>query len=168
MIIDHFRAKAYYYIGAVHFYDVIAVFLILVGLLFFLSNRKERMTWKYCIYICIFALYDSGLLLITLLGRSGISIEDHRFTASLLPRDYYDLLFNVVMFIPAGILLLIKHKVFLSVLMVAAMTVSIESLQFIMRCGRFEVIDIVANCAGGLLGIGIYYLFRMVKTAIQK
>lgn len=75
---------------------------------------------------------------------------------------------NVVIFIPLAIYLqLIKktRKLWISLLLVFLATVIVEALQFAFALGAFDIDDIILNCLGGIVGIVIYRLLRlMLKT----
>ncbi len=74
---------------------------------------------------------------------------------------------NIIVFIPYGIYIQVlrKDKRFgISFLQVLFTSVSIEIIQFAFNLGAADIDDVILNCLGGLIGIGIYkLLLKMVK-----
>lgn len=83
---------------------------------------------------------------------------------------------NIILFIPAGLYLQIfqkNKKVLLSVVLIFAISMSVELIQYMGGIGRTDIDDIILNTLGGLLGIGIYKILysllkdkNKIKTAI--
>ena len=74
---------------------------------------------------------------------------------------------NVVLFIPLGILLMsilaIKYKWIVSIGISFIFSALIEIIQLVSRRGLFEFDDIIHNMLGALIGIGVYILFTKIK-----
>lgn len=79
-----------------------------------------------------------------------------------------EILFNVVIFIPFGMLASGHFSKIRTVCLVIVLTsLSIESLQFIFSCGVSDITDLITNSLGGLLGVFAYKLgLREKATAI--
>ena len=79
------------------------------------------------------------------------------------------LLINFVMLMPVGFLLPVvikaKHKYLITMALSLLLTVFIETMQLITKCGSFEVDDIINNFVGAVLGMLIY---MMLNNIIQK
>ena len=78
-----------------------------------------------------------------------------------------NLIGNIFAFSPYGFFLPIffgKKKKGLLFITGATLLLSfvIESMQFVMKVGVFDVDDLILNTAGGMLGFFIYLLFRMI------
>ena len=76
--------------------------------------------------------------------------------------EYPLLVENVLLFIPFGILMPLTHFrmrsgkwVAISAVAVSAM---IEVAQYVFRCGKTEVDDVILNCLGAMVGYGLFVL----------
>lgn len=113
----------------------------------------------------IYAVY---LLYVTL----GMRYIGQRQEVNLIPFQvsYGEMRFvieNVLLFIPFGLLMpltskkLSKYKwVFVSTLIIS---VCIEVCQYIFRCGKTEVDDVILNVAGASAGFLFYKIMKMIK-----
>lgn len=81
------------------------------------------------------------------------SFANPRFGAS-------EVLENVLIFVPLGIYvpMLTRWKVGRTFLVVVAISVVFEALQYAFAIGRADITDVLENGIGGALGIGIYAL----------
>jgi glycopeptide antibiotics resistance protein len=110
------------------------------------------------------------------------SYMDHR-TVNLIPyQDYFlyghidrmEVIMNILIFVPAGLYagLLLRKLNFLSIfLLLFAMSLCLEILQFVFRIGAFDATDLVNNTLGGLLGYAVIYLSSQItgsKLKVQK
>ena len=76
-----------------------------------------------------------------------------------------EVLFNILAFIPFGILLTMNapkisflNKLAISILL----SFSFESLQYLLAIGATDITDLITNSLGALLGISFYYLLKKV------
>ena len=72
---------------------------------------------------------------------------------------------NVIVFVPVGIYasMLIKDESIIKQVSLAFwVSLSIEVLQFILAVGASDITDLIGNTMGGVIGIGVFYLFTMV------
>lgn len=62
---------------------------------------------------------------------------------------------NGIIFIPAGLLLpqTMKRKTIIAVCAMLCISFILESLQYMLSIGSFDVTDLITNTAGGTLGI---------------
>ena len=122
----------------------------------------RKFTIKRSLYIVTFAAYIGCLLSLTLLY--GTTYPDHQY--QLIPfitlirnikgQNYYyiqQVLVNIVMFLPMGVLFKIKDTK-LKYTLASGFIVSllIESAQFILKRGVFDVDDLILNTLGTLFG----------------
>lgn len=74
---------------------------------------------------------------------------------------------NVLVFMPLGIILPVIQKrkaSFLRIFLTSfSFSLVIETLQLLFRVGTFDVDDLLLNTLGGILGYGIYSLWKKVK-----
>ena len=83
----------------------------------------------------------------------------------------WDMLYNIVMFVPFGIIYCYYQKTFciykaigLSVLT----TFSIEMAQFILKTGVVDIDDLIVNTLGSLTGIVVYVILQQISFKNQK
>ena len=76
----------------------------------------------------------------------------------------YDILYNVLLFVPLGIMLG-DYRLRRAALAVLATTVTIELLQIIFSVGLFELCDILDNFIGGMCG---YWIARLKKHLLSN
>jgi glycopeptide antibiotics resistance protein len=83
-------------------------------------------------------------------------------------REFQNGIFNILMFVPMGILLpymSYKFRAFKRLLLVVVCaTIAIETYQTLSGAGLFEVDDIINNTLGGIMG---YQLYRLATSIIK-
>lgn len=75
----------------------------------------------------------------------------------------FDLWGNIIIFIPLGIYISIffhQSNLFKNTLKVLGISLLFESIQYVFAIGAADITDIITNTAGGILGIGVYYLLK--------
>ena len=177
LFISHIHANCHYYLQHLDYFTVILSFLccLIIYLILYIS-RGKNMSFKDIAIILIVSIYTSILLAITLFGRGDLEKRTNVETPSSIKlliegnvSIIFDVLFNVLLFIPAGILLSIRYRVLPSSIVILSSTIGIEMVQAITNKGRFEVIDLIANFLGGLIGIGFYHLIVIcIKTILRN
>lgn len=75
---------------------------------------------------------------------------------------------NVVVFIPCGFFLPIissrcKRHAWVTILLCFLFSLSIETVQLVLRVGSFDVDDIFLNTIGGILGYLLYHLVQQFR-----
>ena len=78
---------------------------------------------------------------------------------------------NVVVFIPAGLYLMIFYQtkpIINSIVNIFFFSLCMEILQYIFNIGAADIDDVILNCLGGLIGIGIYLLLEKVLKTRDK
>jgi glycopeptide antibiotics resistance protein len=81
--------------------------------------------------------------------------------------DWSELILNVVVFVPFGIYAGVIYKRWSPnkiLFLILALTLLIESLQYILKIGAFDVTDLLTNTTGGVLG---WLLFQAIKRVVQ-
>lgn len=80
-----------------------------------------------------------------------------------------EVLWNVVLFIPIGILIMLlltcKNKWVISIIIGSLLSTVIEVIQLISHRGLFEFDDIFHNTLGTVIGIGVFVLITRLLTA---
>lgn len=133
---------------------------IIIVLLFEISSsliRKRKIEKKV---VFLRTVYLSLLLCITIIGRGRKQIE---FSFEALFTTYrnvvhgvkyaeYDMINNILLFIPAGILF--ENTTFGKMtLKIFLLSLSLEICQLILKCGLFEMCDLIDNTLGGIMGL---------------
>ncbi|WP_314588188.1 VanZ family protein [Paenibacillus terrigena] len=163
---------------------IIGIEFVLIGLYYFLYGRnrqsegKPRIHMKKLFLGALFIGYVVFVLELTIFGRGHsylLQVNLHPFSSYMEAwhkyslRDLQNCIFNIIMFIPMGILLPLisqKFKVFLWLLLVVVYsTLCIETYQAISGAGLFELDDIMNNTLGGVLG---YQLYRLVASIVHN
>lgn len=132
-------------------YLIITAFsiLIFINLYYALQGKMKRVI----IYI-EFCLYMIALLVFLLLKSPGIQGVNLSFSGFWIDLQYstFEVIMNVILFIPLGILLANKLKLVSTVILSFLFIIAIESIQYIFKLGVFDVIDIATNFSGILIG----------------
>lgn len=86
--------------------------------------------------------------------------------------DVQEISYNVLIFVPFGIyisLLRPNWKFIKKVAPIAGVSLFFEVSQFIFSIGSADITDFLGNTLGGIIGIGIYFLFqKLFKRKAQK
>lgn len=120
----------------------------------------------------LFALYLAVLVWVLLFKLHldlSVILERSRRSINLVPFPGYgesgaymrDIAFNVVFFIPFGVLLMAGFKELrfpLKLLAILAFSVAVETIQFVFGIGASDTTDVLTNTAGGVIGLFAYGL----------
>lgn len=82
-----------------------------------------------------------------------------------------NILGNIVVFIPCGLYLQViqRRRGFLkSLLILVALSVAIESIQYIFGLGASDIDDVLLNTCGGVIGVLLYALLRKIFKADER
>ena len=122
------------------------------------------------IYKILFGLYIFTLLWLLLFKFSAdvisVVIDHQARSLNLIPfagysHSYHEMIDNVIVFLPFGLLLgvIAKDYSFWKKLgIIAAFSLGVEILQFILAIGISDITDLITNTLGGLIGLAIYAL----------
>ena len=134
------------------------------------NNRQRNLTR------ILFAVYFIILVWILLFKMSfsidelykNRSINIIRFMGSVIVngRIYIsEIINNIVVFIPVGIYVCMLKKdwpILKKISVGFFISLGIEVLQFVLSIGATDITDLIGNTLGGILGIGVFYLFSKV------
>lgn len=166
-IIEHIRAKIYYYCENITYISVMIFFLlvliVIIGISFFGKQRNPE-TRRSIVYSVLLAFMVTVIAAVTVLGRKNGIAESSATTLFLTYTQFlkgkywvlYDLVFNIILFIPLGILLRFGLKSKTCMIITFLLSLGIELIQLLTGRGVFEISDIIDNFLGGVLGIIIY------------
>ena len=128
--------------------------------------------WKlYIVTLVLFVVYLL-LLVWVILFKMEFSLKTLRIAVrayNLIPFHYdvehnvrfhvYEVLGNVLAFIPAGIymeLLFRRMSLWKKIALIFIFSLEMECVQYLLWIGRFDITDLITNTAGGCAGIAIY------------
>lgn len=137
--------------------------------------KRQKFNKMQCAAAILLSLYIVVLLYFTVTGRYSHEEYEYKINFFTSYRWFFQyngeqvlrqLLINYVMLMPVGFLLPVvinaKHKYLITLALSLLLTVFIETLQLITKCGSFEVDDIINNFVGAVLGMLIYMLFSRI------
>ena len=144
--------------------------------------KKHKFNKVQCGAAILLSLYIVVLLYFTVVGRYSHEEYEYQINFFTSYRWFFQyngeqvlrqLLINFVMLMPVGFLLPVviksKHKYLITMALSLLLTVFIETMQLITKCGSFEVDDIINNFIGAVLGMLIYALCsKLLKSKINK
>ncbi|MBQ8539076.1 MAG: VanZ family protein [Ruminococcus sp.] len=145
-----------------------------VGGIFF-----DRSWWRVT---NIFLLVLSVLLIVLITSvlrnneKSGIYLIPFSILeqARIYPDVYNQMVLNVLLFLPLGLSLPFcfsnrnKHPVLVTIIFAFGLSIIVEVLQYIFKCGYSELDDIMLNTVGAACGTIAYFLTRFVINMRQK
>ena len=86
--------------------------------------------------------------------------------------SYNEIFYNGLVFVPFGIFIsmLRKKKAFLHLIVPIILTsLFFEAMQYIFALGASDITDVISNTFGGIIGIGIFYLFhKLCKEKVYQ
>lgn len=144
--------------------------------------KKHTFNKLQCGAAILLSLYIVVLLYFTVVGRYSHEEYEYKINFFTSYRWFFkyngeqvlrQLLINLVMLMPVGFLLPVvikaKYKYLITMALSLLLTVFIETMQLITKCGSFEVDDIINNFIGAVLGMLIYALCsKLLKSKINK
>lgn len=161
-------------------WGVVVAFLAFVFAMLFVKKHKKKTTlqmfWIDWVGIVVFSLYMVLVLGGTLLCRNVdemYRVELRLFWSyweTFVKQNkgiWYQMLYNILVFIPWGILLPSLFKVEKKILIIGGATIFsflIEFVQLIFKLGLFELDDVFHNMVGAIIGYGIWFFCQRVKS----
>ena len=148
------------------------LFVFCVGVVV-LTIAKWKRVWTNVVLLLLieylFLIYSSTVFLRKISGERKFEIIP--FWSYERSDLYVEIIMNVAVFIPVGILLgfiFKKQRWWTSFIIGVGISVSIEILQFTLKRGYLEFDDVMHNTLGCLIGYGIYALARYGYERICK
>ena len=144
--------------------------------------KKHKFNKVQCGAAILLSLYIVVLLYFTVVGRYSHEEYEYQINFFTSYRWFFEqngeqvlrqLLINLVMLMPVGFLLPVvikaKHKYLITMALSLLLTVFIETMQLITKCGSFEIDDIINNFVGAVIGMLLYVLYsKLIKPKINK
>ncbi len=126
--------------------------------------------------IMLLSSYTVALLYFTVFGRYSQSYYRYEIDVFASYRKLFEnfdtyvfkqIILNLLMLIPIGFLLCLiinsRFKCLWALVISFILTVLVEALQFVSRCGTFEVDDLINNMIGAVIGIAIYAVLKSLN-----
>ena len=144
--------------------------------------KKHKFNKLQCGAAILLSLYIVVLLYFTVVGRYSHEEYEYKINFFTSYRWFFQyngeqvlrqLLINFVMLLPVGFLLPVviqaKHKYLITMALSLLLTVFIETMQLITKCGSFEIDDIINNFVGAVIGMLLYVLcIKLIKQNTNK
>ena len=137
--------------------------------------KKHKFNKLQCGAAILLSLYIVVLLYFTVTGRYSHAEYEYQINFFTSYRWFFEhnggqvlrqLLINLVMLMPVGFLLPVvinaKPKYIITLALSLLLTVFIETMQLITKCGSFEIDDIINNFVGAVIGMLIYMLLNKI------
>lgn len=156
-----------------------------------LRHKHEKIRISHEFWVTVFAFYVFLLFALTVFRdgyflwqfkfywnrpMSAINFEPLVKTLKLLNGQsqldfFYNLYGNIVWFVPMGFFIPAlgkKNRGFLKVILIGALvSISIESLQFVLNTGVTDIDDVIFNTIGAAVGYLLYLICSMVRKRIK-
>lgn len=188
--INHFPLIRLSFFGAdkAILYTLFFIFLRII----WLRLKKEKPSFNHEFWVGVFAFYIFLLFFLTVF-RDGYFLWQFKFywhrplsdinfipfveTFKLLGAKssldfYYNLFGNIGWFIPMGIFIPLlgkRNRGFWHVVIIGALiSVSIETLQFLLSTGVTDIDDVISNTIGTAIGFLLYFMCSIVKKRIKE
>lgn len=161
---------------------IIALYLLGYYLLYKKCFHGERtVSVLQGIFILMLFMYLAIVLMATLLSRGAYYNHAVNFSVlrtyrqawnSFIKRDWRVIILNILMFVPIGFLLPLSFskckKSWVTYLIGLILTVVIETVQYLSQQGIFEVVDIVHNGAGCVVGYGLWIVCNTIYEKVTR
>ncbi|MDE7309526.1 MAG: VanZ family protein [Lachnospiraceae bacterium] len=175
-----------HYLGQIYNFPIHESVIVMAAVAFlyffgcaFVTGLKRKITKYVIVSGLLFSFYVSQVIGLTLLNRT--ITEEARYDLNMI--DVYRIAFsgnsvfmtqligNVIMFIPFGILVPICFQKIRGILKITLISflasLFIETTQLYTHTGLFELVDLLNNTLGGIIGYLIYKIFYFVYKIIK-
>lgn len=139
-----------------------------------MENKKQhRLTMiLFIIYFCLLIwilLFKMSFSFDELYGRRSINIIPFLGTAMVNGKLHIsEIINNILIFVPVGIytcMLKQDWSITKKISVAFFISLAVEVLQFVLAIGATDITDLIGNTIGGVIGIGVFYLFtRLFKN----
>lgn len=144
-------------------------------------KKRRRMSRRQIVYGILLSLYLMLLLVTTVFNRSagsGAIVELELFWSYREVMEtgnrtlLFQMLYNVVVFIPWGWLFArvskVMRKVYWNVGSALAFSLAIEVVQLVFACGTFEFDDMFHNTLGATIGYVLWLVYRLFQKKRKR
>ena len=117
----------------------------------------RRQKWAYCLLLAAYLLACAWVILMhrTLETLNWLCDPRMRSLSLAIYWNGAESLANILIFVPMGayIAMLSGRPLAVKLMLVLAATVGFETLQYVLACGTSDVMDVIDNFVGGVLGV---------------
>ena len=141
------------------------------------NNRQRNLTRilfaiYFLILVCIL-LFKMSFSLDELYKNRSINLIPFMGSVVVNGRIYInEIIDNILVFIPIGIYICMLKEdwsILRKISVGVFICLGIEVLQFILAIGATDITDLIGNTLGGIIGIGVFYLFsKLFKNKTNK
>ena len=141
------------------------------------NNRQRNLTRiLFAVYFLILVwilLFKMSFSLDELYKNRSINLIPFMGSVIVNGRIYInEIIDNILVFIPLGIyicMLIEDWSILRKISVGFFISLGIEVLQFILAIGATDITDLIGNTLGGIIGIGVFYLFsKLFKNKTNK
>ena len=141
------------------------------------NNRQRNLTRiLFAVYILILVwilLFKMSFSLDELYKNRSINLIPFMGSVVVNGRIYInEIIDNILVFIPLGIYICMLKEDWSILRKISVgffISLGIEVLQFVLAIGATDITDLIGNTLGGIIGIGVFYLFsKLFKNKTNK
>lgn len=134
-----------------------------------MENKKQVNLTKilfgvYFLILVWILLFKLSFSFEELYHNRSLNIVPFAGTATVNGRiDMSEIINNIIVFVPVGIyvcMLKQEWSILKKISIAFFISLGIEVLQFVLAIGATDITDLIGNTLGGVIGIGIFYLFN--------
>lgn len=169
-VLEQINSMCFYYLQNLKLCDVLLCIFAAISVIFVIRYFCNKIMKPGI--IVVEALYVTALLCITVLGRKPQEVENvgsvfttYQMLFSDLTYSSYEILFNMLLFFPMGVLLKKEMSFWSAICAVHISSWAIEITQLFLKRGLFEISDIINNTFGGIIGI---FFVMALKRVIER
>ncbi len=136
---------------------------------------KSMMIW-FIVFVCYLAVIFGATMLNRVPFYENSQIHSLFYSyreawVNFRPRDWRNIILNIVLFVPLGFLLPVGiqrfRKFWITYLVGFLMSLVIEIIQYVLRIGLFEFDDIFDNTMGVMIGYGCFALLSTIISSFK-
>ena len=120
---------------------------------------------------CLFLIFAVTVFLRSPSEKSNLILEPFQSYRQYYLDDFtwFEIRANILLFIPIGFFLpmVIKKPFFMPLLAGVGISVTIEFLQFLLRCGTCETDDVISNSIGLIIGFAAFWIIKAFFLAVN-
>ena len=145
---------------------------VIAGIITYILYRHSKIKASVAILTPVLIFYLSFVLTITIIERVPIGTQRYNLELFWTIRHIIagntdlilEIFWNIVLFIPLGLLLsaLLSGRAWISIPICMAASAAIEVTQLLTHRGLFEFDDIIYNSAGAVIGFSAYLFLKRI------
>lgn len=141
-----------------------------------MKNKEKLGKWLFVLYLIAiiwiilfkFQLHPDDIKLLSDENFGTVNLEPFQAPKRINGRiDYTEIIYNVLIFIPYGLLFPVVSKhlsTFKKIIIMLATTMALEGSQYLFSLGACDITDVITNLSGGIIGLALYAILRLVLS----